>query len=122
MFCMKCGASLPDSAQFCYHCGASVGPAATPGQAPAAMGAPPYAQPAPARRRVSGLELAGDLIALLGMVILIVDYWADWWVLLVIGLFFLVVGLVLYLFAWLHKQRAQPAGPYPTPYQPPPQA
>jgi hypothetical protein len=47
MFCVKCGAQLPDGAKFCYKCGTAVpggggGPAA-PAAAPAAPSAPPIA-------------------------------------------------------------------------------
>ncbi len=123
MFCMRCGAPLPDHAQFCYHCGTPIVPAPTaPQAAPPATAAPNYMHPAPGRRRPSGVELAGDILALLGIVVLIVDYWADWWVLLVLGLFLLVFGLILYVVAWSQRPRAMPAAPVPPPYQPPPRA
>lgn len=31
MYCMKCGAQLPDDASFCYKCGSSTSPTATEG-------------------------------------------------------------------------------------------
>ncbi len=137
MFCMSCGARVPDGAQFCYKCGGPMMRPATPTQAAATQapppqaappsgapgwtGAPPsYMHPMPLRRRPSPLELVGDVIALLGLVILIVDFWADWWVLLVIGILFLVVGLVLWFVAWTQRQRPQPAMTYAPTYPQPP--
>jgi DNA-directed RNA polymerase subunit RPC12/RpoP len=38
MYCLKCGAQLPDDAAFCYRCGTKVSPAASQPQQPTAAG------------------------------------------------------------------------------------
>ncbi len=54
MFCIHCGANLPDNAQFCHNCGKPVGPAVSQGGAPSQKTAPadtanaPQPQPQPA--------------------------------------------------------------------------
>jgi hypothetical protein len=46
--CSKCGASLPDEAQFCLKCGK---PVSSPPKSPAVVEAPPAAQSQPPRRK-----------------------------------------------------------------------
>lgn len=74
MFCIKCGAKLPDDAQFCYHCGAQVyaGEEAPPPPAPPEMPARPvFPAPLPVKQRPKWLLplIAGASVAALLVVV-----------------------------------------------------